>query len=462
MEIFGLHVPFTGEKKALSSVPEGRGGWYPLIREPFAGAWQRNMEINADTAASFHADFACKTLIARDIAKLRIKLVEKVGDIWSETTNPAYSPVLRRPNDYQTHNQFFESWMLSKLSRGNAYILKVRDNRNVVIAMHVLDPTRVQVLVADDGSVFYRLNSDNLAGLDDIVVPAREIIHDRMNCLFHPLCGTPPVFASGLASMLGLNAQNASALLFQNSSMPGGILTAPAEVSDQIAQSIKVKWEANFSKINLGRVAILDNGMKYEKIAMSHVEGQMIENLKWSAEVVCSVYHVPPYKVGVGALPSYNNVQALSLEYYSQGLQSHLEEIEEGLDHALGIGVGVGLGTEFDTDNLLRMDSVTAITAIRDAIGAGVMAPNEGRARLDLKPVKGGESPYLQQQNYSLAALAKRDAQDDPFKPNTPPTPQLPVPADEPVDEPVPAKRNLAEMTQRLGVAFKAAFSEAA
>src|SRR4029077_2203099 len=285
------------ERKALSSVMEGRGGWYPIIRESFPGAWQRNVVVDVETAASLHADFACKTLIARDIAKLRVKLVEKdANDIWSETTNPAFSPVLRRPNDYQTRNQFWENWMLSKLSRGNAYILKVRDNRNVVTALHVLDPTRVQPLVADDGSVFYRISRDNLAGTDEITVPAREIIHDRMNCLFHPLCGTPPVFASGLASMLGLNAQKASALLFENSSMPGGILTAPAEVNDQIAQMIKQKWEANFSKINLGRVAILDNGMKYEKIAMTHVEGQMVESLKWSAEVVCSVYHVPPYK----------------------------------------------------------------------------------------------------------------------------------------------------------------------
>jgi hypothetical protein len=32
-----------------------------------------------------------------------------------------------------------------------------------------------------------------------------------------------------------------------------------------------------------------------------------------------------------------------------------------------------------------------------------------------MKPVKGGESPMIQQQNFSLAALAKRDAKDDPF-----------------------------------------------
>jgi hypothetical protein len=103
------------------------------------------------------------------------------------------------------------------------------------------------------------------------------------------------------------------------------------------------------------------------------------------------------------------------------------------LDEGLGLGgYGTGLGTEFDTENLLRMDSVTAITAIRDAIGAGVMSPNEGRSKLDLKPVTGGESPYLQQQNYSLAALAKRDAQEDPFAPNTP---ALPAPEPQPDDQ---------------------------
>jgi HK97 family phage portal protein len=439
MKIFGLPIPFTGERqKATHAVPANRGGWYPIIHEPFTGAWQRNLEIRPDSAASFHADFACKTLIARDIAKLRLKLVEKdKDDIWSETTNPAFSPVLRRPNDYQSRNQFWECWLLSKLSRGNTYVLKVRDNRQVVTDLHVLDPTRVQPLVSDDGSVFYRLSSDNLVGTEEVTVPAREIIHDRMNCLFHPLVGIPPVFASGLSSMLGLNAQRASALLFENSSTPGGIITAPGEISDDQRVRFKEDWEARFAGRNYGRVAVLGGGLKYEKVSMTHVEGQLIENLKWSAEVVCSVYHVPPYKVGVGALPSYNNVQALNVEYYSQALQSHIEEIEELLDYGLGLA-GTELGTEFDTETLLRMDSTTLVTTIRDAVGAGVMSPNEGRGKLDLKPVDGGESPYLQQQNFSLAALAKRDAQEDPFKPNTPaPQPENAAP-DNADDDPLP------------------------
>lgn len=468
MKMFGLPVPFTGEKQkqlgAFSSVTEGRGGWFPIVREPFTGAWQRNITINNDMVASFNADFACKTLISRDIAKLRVKLVKQdSNDIWSETTNPAFSPVLRQPNNYQTRNQFWETWLLSKLSRGNTYVLKVRDQRNVVTDLHVLDPTRVQPLVALDGSVFYRLNTDYLARLEtEIVVPAREIIHDRFNCLFHPLVGTPPVFASGLASMLGLNAQKASALLFENNSTPGGLLTAPGEVSEVEEKRIKEEWEQRFSRVNLGRVAVLSAGMTYQKMPLTAVETQMIDQLKWSAETVCSVYHVPPYKIGIDVLPrGFTNLQALNVEYYSQSLQSLIEEIEELLDQALGIGESTGLGTEFDTDNLLRMDSTSLVNVVKEAVGAGVMTPNEGRAKFDLQPVTGGDSPYLQQQNYSLEALAKRDAQADPFAPAKSPAP-APVadatPSAKVEAPPTPAK----SLAQRFNLALKAVHREAA
>jgi hypothetical protein len=80
------------------------------------------------------------------------------------------------------------------------------------------------------------------------------------------------------------------------------------------------------------------------------------------------------------------------------------------------------------------MDSTAQVLFIKEAVGAGVMSPNEGRAKFDLKPVAGGENPYLQQQNYSLEALAKRDAQADPFAPNAP---ALPPPSDQPSKPPI-------------------------
>lgn len=447
MKLLGLDI--RRQEKALAPVSAYRGGWTTIL-ESFAGAWQRNITVNRDNVLSNPANFACKTLIASDIAKLRVKLVQKDSNgIWSEVENPAYSPVLRKPNLFQTRIQFWESWILSKLSFGNAYILKERDNRNVVVALYVLDPRLVTPMVADDGSVFYKLNSDNLAGLTtDVMVPASEVVHDRYNCLFHPLVGLSPIFANGVAATQSLNIQNNSATFFGNRSMPSGILTAPGAIADTTATRLKESWDANYSGDNAGKVAVLGDGLTFVAMSAKATDSQLIEQLKWTAEIVASTYHVPPYKIGVGQMPTYNNIQALNVEYYSQALQRLIEDAELCLDEGLGIGIGTNVngavyGTEFDLDNLLRMDSVTQMQVLKEA--AGIMEIDEMRSKIGLKPTAGGHAVYLQQQNYSLAALAKRDAQDDPFGTKSPAPPSEP-----------PANDNLAaEAAKALAVIEK-------
>jgi phage portal protein BeeE len=83
-------------------------------------------------------------------------------------------PALRKPNRFQNHIQFKESWAISKLTRGNTYVLIERDQRGVPSAFYVLDPSRVKVLVAPDGAVFYELQIDNLAGLERNGWPCRR------------------------------------------------------------------------------------------------------------------------------------------------------------------------------------------------------------------------------------------------------------------------------------------------
>jgi HK97 family phage portal protein len=407
-------------------------GWFPVIREPFAGAWQRNMEIRRESIVSNSTEFACRTLIASDIAKLRLKLVENSGDIWSETTNPAYSPVLRAPNHFQNRIQFWETWILSKLGAGNTYVLKGRDDRTVVTSLYVLDPLRTKPLVAPNGDVYYQLAADNLIGIgEQVIVPASEIIHDRFNCLFHPLCGLPPIFASGLSAMQGQQIQQNSLKFFTNNSQPGGILTAAGSIDDPTAERLKKHWEENFGGDNVGKVAILGDGLKYEAMSVNALNSQLIEQLKLTDEKICTSYHVPKYKVGVGDPPPYNNIQALNIEYYSQALQRHIEDAEECVD--VGLRLPANLGVEFDIENLLRMDSTTQMSVLKEAVGAAIMAPNEARAKIGLKPVPGGNAPLAQQQDFSLEALAKRDARDDPF---AKPSPDSSPPADSaPADE---------------------------
>lgn len=448
MNIFGLTI--TREKAAGYQRPDNRGGWWPTIKESFTGAWQQNVEVKQESVLSFHAVFACQTLIASDIAKLRVKLVQQDSDgIWSETKNPAYSPVLRKPNRFQTRIQFFENWVLSKLQRGNAYILKERDGRGVVVRLYVLDPTLVVPLVADDGAVFYELLVDRLAGISErIIVPAREIIHDRFNCFFHPLVGLSPIFANGLSSMQGLSIQDNSALFFANGSQPGGVLTAPGAIEPSTAERLKAHWDSNYAGKNRGKVAVLGDGLKFEPMAAKATDSQLIEQLKWTAEVVCSTYHVPSYMVGVGQAPTYNNIEALNAQYYTQCLQILLESIELCLDE--GLGTGETLGTEFDLDQLLKMDSATMMEVLDKS--SGKLSPNEQRKKLGLKPKAGGDSPMLQQQNYSLEALAKRDLQSDPFGTGPAPAPVAP-PANDNAEAEAEAQASKAIIEMMKGLA---------
>ncbi|MCV4343242.1 phage portal protein [Pseudomonas capsici] len=423
------------EQKALRPA-DNRGGWLGVIRESFAGAWQQNIEVDQDTVLAFSAVFSCITLIASDIAKLRVKLVQFTkDDVWEETTSPSFSPVLRKPNHFQNRIQFYESWVTSKLTNGNAYALKLRDARGVVTKLYILDPRRVTPLVGDDGSIFYDLKADNLSTLEEgIVVPASEIIHDRMNCLFHPLVGISPIYACGLAAMQGNAIQNNSAKFFQNGSKPGGVLTAPGAISEDTAKRLKAHWDSEYTGQSAGKVAVLGDGLKYEGMAMSAADSQLIEQLKWSAEIVCSVFHVPGYKVGVGAQPTYNNAEVLNQVYYSDCLQSLIESLELCLDE--GLELPSQYGTEFDLDGLLRMDTASLYKANNEAVGGGWMKPNEARRRAGLPRVEGGDSPMIQQQNYSLAAIARRDAQGDPFA--TAPaadTPSDPAAPTEPTNE---------------------------
>jgi HK97 family phage portal protein len=454
MRLFGIGKPKHVEQKAAVGVADSRG--WARILESFSGAWQANVVVDRDLVLSYHAVYSCITLIASDIAKLRVKLVQQDGDgIWSEATNAAYSPVLRRPNPMQNRIQFWESWILSKLLRGNTYILKARDARGVVNRLYILDPTRVTPLVATDGSVFYQLQNDNLSGIQtDVVVPAREIIHDRYNCLFHPLVGVSPIFANGLAATQGIRIQNNSAWFFGNKSMPGGVLTAPGSIGEDTAARLKTHWDTSYGGENAGKVAVLGDGLTFQPIAIAASDAQLIEQLKWTAEVVCSTFHVPTYKVGIGTMPTYSNIQSLNVEYYSQCLQTFIEAAELCLDE--GLEMASGIGTEFDLDGLLRMDSVTQMTVLKEAIGASVMAPNEARKKIDLKPVPGGNSPMAQEQNFSLAALAKRDALADPWASRSTEPAPTPAPVEDPAKAIDPADTALfmrATLRKELGLA---------
>lgn len=405
-------------EKAASMLTTGAraSSVWTTIFESFTGAWQRNVEVNRESVLAFFAVYACITRISGDIGKLRLRLVERTPDgIWEEVERSSpFWPVLRKPNRYQTRQKFIEQWVTSKLIHGNAYMLKERDSRGIVRAMYVLDPTRVTPLIAPDGGVYYQLQDDFLAGLEQgtVVVPASEIIHDTMICLHHPLVGVSPLYACGLAATHGLNIQTNSTKFFANGSSPGGILTAPERIGGDTAKRIKDYWEKNYTGENVGKVAVLGDGLKYEQLAVNAVDAQLIDQLKLTAEQVCSAFHVPPWKIGIGTPPAYGTAEILNQIYYSDCLQTLIKAAQSCFAEGIGLDTVQGrtFGTHFDLDELILMDTKSKVESAEKAIGSGGMAPNEARRRwFGLPPIAGGDTPYMQEQNWPLVHLASRD-----------------------------------------------------
>ena len=428
------------------------GGWKPLIHEPFTGAWQRNEELKIGSLTTYPTLYACLMRITMDIGKLPyvLKSYNSTTNVWSTVTNPAYSPVLRKQNHYQTAQQFREAWMVSKLTQGNTYVLKERDNRGVVVALYVLDPCRVQPMVSDDGFVFYELNVMDRSllpadyGRQTLVVPASEIIHDRCITLHHQLIGVPPVCAAYWPAVKNLKILKSSSEFFGNNAQPGGILTAPAGMSEQDAKEIQQFWQSNYSGQNSGKIAVLGADMKFTSFAMKSADSQLVEQMRYSDEQICQPFGIPPFKIGIGSIPAGMKTDDINLLYHSDALQTHIEAMENLLDE--GLKISEPLGIEMDIEPLLRMDLGKQAEVITKLTGGPVLTPNDGRVRLGYGPLEGGDTVYMQQQDYPLDQVRLN---------------RIVQPSAEPTADPTPIFEDEQEQERQMVEAIRKAFKEA-
>jgi HK97 family phage portal protein len=431
MKLFGFNI--GREKRAPDSLSTVDGGWrngWKRILEPFTGAWQQNIEETRGDLITYPTLYACLSRLSTDIGKLRYLLMQRDSNgISREITNPAYSPVLNKPNNYQTQSQFREYWLLTKLTQGNAYILKRRDERKVVVDLYVLDPERVMPMVSDAGEVYYQLYTSPLNTLPpdypaaNLIVPASEIIHDRCMTVHHPLIGVPPLAAAHWPALKNMKIMRSATEFFANNAQPGGLLTAPAGMTEDDAKKVQTYWQTEFQGGKSGKVAIIGADMKFTSFAMKSIDSQMVEQMRYSDEQICQPFGIPPFMVGIGSIPSGMGVDGVYQLYYQNALQTHIEHMENLLDE--GLRIAAPMGVELDLEPLLRMDTSKRADVAVKLVGGGIETPNEGRMRFNYPPLEGGDTVYMQMQDYPLdqVRLNKID-------PVEPPAPAAPSAAD--------------------------------
>jgi HK97 family phage portal protein len=281
--------------------------------------------------------------------------------------------------------------------------LKVRGADNKLIGLIVLDPENVTVLVSDAGDVFYQLRRDNLSKTTDITIPASEILHDRLATLFHPLVGVSPIYACGMSATMGSSITSSGAAFFKNKSQPGGLLSAPGRINDDTATRLKEHWQTQYSGTNSGKIAVLGDGLKFERTTVSAVDAQLIEQLNWSVLDIARAFRYPAYKLQAGPPIMAGSAEQLNLGYYSEALQPLIEAMEGVLND--GLELPSALQIEFDVEGLGRMDTEARFRTAGESLK--VVSHNEARARLNMPPIDGGDSVLSQVQYYALSDLVK-------------------------------------------------------
>lgn len=406
-----------------------------LIRDWFPGAWQRGLEAwnwgraNNDPLENA-AIYACISRLAGDFSMMRPKTQKKIGNIWVD--DPGVNSFIEYPNQFETVSQFWEHWIISLLTYGNAFIYCRRD------AWFILNPQKVRILVATDGSgrIYYDCGEDLQCGLTrQTQLGPDEIIHGRINANIakNPVLGIPPLLAAALASELGADAKRAAENIYANSSRPGGIIRVPGAVNSDKLQTIKSLWESGYSGANRGKTAVLSDDMEFVPYESANlVDSELIGALRLSAEHVASIFGIPAYRVGLGSYPAYAGQTQADQQYVNGTLQRYIHLTEELLRQQVG---GYNRRVHFDPAPLIRMDREKHVAVLAAAIAGSIMSPNEAREELNLPPVPGGEFPLSQQQYYALPALSGRSLTPAANDPEPEPAP-LDV-TDEPDPEPV-------------------------
>jgi hypothetical protein len=263
--------------------------------------------------------------------------------------------------------------------------LKERDGRGVVTALYLLDPTRVQPMVAPNGNVYYAIQQDVLSGMPE---PS-----GRAGARDHPRSDLPAV-SPALRAVTRVCVRPCRHAGAEDHSQHDAALRERHAgrwcADDARKRSAKTRRSASKSTgndnysgdANIGKIAVLGNDLKFEKSA-GHVGGRCAADRPVEVGRREDLLGVPcaPYMVGVGSMPTYNNIEALNQQFYSQCLQLHLESLELCLKE--GLDIADPFYIESDLAGLLRMDSATKMKTATDGVRGGIYTPNEARALFD-------------------------------------------------------------------------------
>ncbi len=375
-----------------------------LIDALTGGKVASGVAVNEYVALNYSAVYACVRAISETIATLPKPVYRRLdnGGKQRAPEHRAYAILHDAPNPYMTSVEFWETMVGHIETWGNAYAEIVRDGAGRVVALWPLRPDHMTIRVSPrDRSVSYQYTvpDGTLITLDSY-----RVLHLR-GLSFDGIYGYSPVRLAREAIGLGLAAQEFGARFFGNDSRPGGVLEHPGKLSEAAHKRMKASWEeAHRSLENKYRIAILEEGTKWQQIGIPPEDAQFLQTRRFQLEEIARIYRVPPHVIGDLEKATFSNIEQQAIEFVTHCIRPRCVRLEQRVNQVLFSTEQQGTYfMEFLIDGLLRGDIQSRYAAYAVGRQWGWLSVDEIRELENMNPLPNGQGQkYLVPMNMSV------------------------------------------------------------
>ena len=367
----------------------------------YMGGTTAGKSVTERSAMQMTAVYSCVRILAEAIAGLPIHLYRYKEDGGKEKAieHPLYLLLHDEPNPEMSSFVFRETLMTHLLLWGNAYAQVIRNGRGEVVALYPLMPNKMTVDRDSSGQLYYQYqrSSDESGGKNEnVILRPVDVLHIP-GLGFDGLVGYSPIAMAKNAIGLAIATEEYGAKFFANGAAPSGVLEHPGTIKDP--QRVREAWQSQFGgSQNSGKIAVLEEGMKYTPISISPEQAQFLETRKFQINEIARIFRVPPHMVGDLEKSSFSNIEQQSLEFVKYTLDPWVIRWEQSIQRSLLTPEEKKTYfVKFNVEGLLRGDYQSRMNGYATARQNGWMSANDIREleNLDRIPAEAGGDLYL-------------------------------------------------------------------
>lgn len=381
----------------------------------YMGGSSAGKNVNERSAMQMTAVYSCVRILAEAVAGLPLHLYRYKEDGGKERAidNNLYHLLHDEPNKEMSSFIFRETLMTHLLLWGNAYAQIIRNGKGEVVALYPLMPNKMQVDRDENGELcyIYTRRSDEAKTMEGVTVylTPRDVLHIP-GLGFDGLVGYSPIAMAKNAIGLAIATEEYGAKFFANGAAPSGVLEHPGTIKDP--SRLRENWNSTFGgSANSGKVAVLEEGMKYTPISISPEQAQFLETRKFQIDEIARIFRVPPHMVGDLEKSSFSNIEQQSLEFVKYTLDPWVIRWEQSLSRALlNEDEKRKYFFKFNLEGLLRGDYESRMSGYAVARQNGWMSANDIRELENMDKISAEDGGDLYLINGNMLPLNKAGA----------------------------------------------------